>query len=269
MTLFWERELPVTDRGLAYGDGCFETLRFRDGLFPLARYHRQRLVEGAARLGIPFDPDNFDRALEQARAGSAGEGVLKLVLTRGSGGRGYGAPPAPSPRLLCALHPLPQRSVTLRREGMELVLSPVRLAEQPALAGIKHLNRLEQVTARLAADRAGVDEALMPDSAGRPVELTSMNLFARFGDRLWTPPLDRCGVAGVARAHILSVLAPEAGLKVQMCPRTLSQLHTADEVFACNSVAGVVPVRKLGLWRWPAGDVTRALQDALERLWKS
>ncbi len=268
MTVLWQPDIPATDRGLAYGDGCFETLRFHDGRFPLAACHRRRLCEGAARLGIPLQSADFDRALDEAR-GRADAGVLKLVLTRGSGGRGYAAPARPSPRLLCSLHPLPQWSAAVRREGLELILSPVHLADQPALAGIKHLNRLEQVTARLAADRVGADEALMTDSGGRPVELTAMNILARFGNRLWTAPLHRCGVAGVAREHLLSVLAPEAGLDVEIRPRTLSQLRAADEVFACNSVAGILPVRKLGLWRWPAGEVTRALQAALERLWES
>src|SRR5690606_33467170 len=141
-----------------------------------------------------------------------------------------------------------------------------RLAAQPRLAGLKHLNRLEQVLARQEVQAAGWDEGLMLDAQGRPAEFTSMNLFARFGTQLWTPPLRDAGAAGVARAEILALLAPAEGLQTTTEVRGLSQLRQADEVFACNSVAGILPVRKLALWRWPVGPATLALQARLAQI---
>lgn len=266
MRVHWEAETATDDRGLAYGDGCFETLRLTPGGAPLWPWHRARLLGGAARLGIPLAEAVLDEALTQALARCHGSAVLKLILTRGSGGRGYAAPQAVAPRLLASLHPLPARPHSDYHEGIVTGLCQQRLATAPALAGLKHLNRLEQVLARQEVQRAGWAEGLMLDEHGRPVEFTSMNLFARFGDQLWTPPLAQAGVAGVARAVIIEQLAPAAGLFISQQLRPLSQLRQADEVFACNSVAGILPVRTLALWRWPVGPVTLALQARLADL---
>lgn len=263
MRVQWGAEIAADDRGLAYGDGCFETLRLSPAGAPLWAWHRARLLRTAARLDIEASDNALDEALEQAQARCNGPAVLKLILTRGSGGRGYATPAEAAPRLLASLHPLPVRPESDLREGIITGLCQQRLATNPALAGLKHLNRLEQVLARQEVQRAGWAEGLMLDEHGRPVEFTSMNLFARFGDRLWTPRLDQAGVAGVARAVILERLAPARGLLIDQRMRPLSQLRQADEVFACNSVAGILPVRTLALWRWPVGPVTQALQAGL------
>lgn len=268
MSVHWEAAVAADDRGLAYGDGCFETLRLAPAGAPLWAWHRARLLGGAARLGIVLPDALLDEALAQALARCHGPAVLKLILTRGSGGRGYAVPPQATvaPRLLASLHPLPARPESDLREGIVTGLCQQRLATAPALAGLKHLNRLEQVLARQEVQAAGWAEGLMLDEHGRPVEFTSMNLFARFGDQLWTPPLELAGVAGVARAVILQQLAPAQGLALDTRARPLSQLRQADEVFACNSVAGILPVRTLAVWRWPVGPVTRALQARLADL---
>ncbi len=264
----WEPSLAADDRGLAYGDGCFETLRLSPAGAPLWPWHRRRLLAGAAALAIPLTEDTLDEALRQALTRCEGAAVLKLILTRGSGGRGYAAPEPCEPRLLASLHPLPARPAAHYRDGLATGLCRLRLAQQPALAGLKHLNRLEQVLARREVQQAGWDEGLLLDSAGAPVEFTSMNLFARFGDTLWTPPLTQCGVAGVARALILEQLAAGAGLETTVQMRSLSQLEAADEVFACNSVAGILPVRTLADWQWPVGRATLALQSGWAQIFQ-
>src|SRR5690606_41464378 len=98
------------------------------------------------------------------------------------------------------------------------------------------------------------------------LELTALILFARNGRVLWTPELSQAGVAGVMRAEIIERLAPTLGLQVQVTTGTLSQLQHADEVFACNSVVGILPVRKLAAWDWQVGEVTRALQAQVDQL---
>ncbi|WP_245932433.1 aminodeoxychorismate lyase [Isoalcanivorax indicus] len=264
--LVWQ-QLPADDRGLAYGDGCFETLRLTPGAAPLWSRHRARLLAGASRLGIPLSADELDMALVSAlgRASESGAEVLKLILTRGSGGRGYAWPEAMVPRLVASLHPRPVRSPHDYTDGIVAGLCQQRLALQPAFAGLKHLNRLEQVMARHEVQQAGWQEGLMCDTRGRPVEFTSMNLFAVVAGELWTPPVTECGVAGVARGLILEDLAPALGLSTQVTARPLSQLDAATEVFACNSVAGILPVRKLAQWVWPVGEITRSIQGRLEQ----
>jgi 4-amino-4-deoxychorismate lyase len=253
------------DRGLNYGDGLFETVRVAAGRAPLWSRHRDRLALGAQRLGIPFPADLIDGqfAMQLAQADQA---VIKLVLTRGRGGRGYSVPRPLQPTLLVQQHPLRLPPVQRYQEGISVGICDIRLASQPVLAGIKHLNRLEQVLARRQVDQAGWDDGLLLGSNSEPLELTAMNLFARFGNDLWTPDLASAGVAGVMRSYLIEQLVPEMGLSVRVASGTLSQLRNADELFACNSVAGILPVRKLALWNWPAGDLTRALQDRVSEL---
>lgn len=260
--------LPVDDRGLAYGDGCFETLRVVRGRAPLAELHLSRLQQGAERLGIDVCPQALRRELNQALAGCSTDAVIKMILTRGSGGRGYRLPSSASPRLLLQTAALPVPGENLRRQGLALHLCSLHLSSQPILAGIKHLNRLEQVLARAETDRAGLDEGLLLNARGCPVELTAMNLFARFADTLWTPALNECGVSGVMRRYLLETLLPTSGFKAAVSERPLSTLRDADEVFACNSVVGILPVRKLGLWQWPVGELTASLQQSVDELWQ-
>jgi 4-amino-4-deoxychorismate lyase len=258
--------IASADRGLAYGDGLFETLRVVAGQAPLAARHAERMTRGAACLGIPFHKYQFDQTLAALLSEHRGEdGIAKLMLTRGAGGRGYRPPARPELSLISRWHDSVDRS-RQAEQGLSLALADVRLSDQPALAGLKHLNRLEQVLAWYRAAAPDVDELLMQDAAGRPLELASMNLFIVSAGEIWTPPLDRAGVAGVMRGLILETLAAQIGVPVREKRFSFSQLHAADEVFAANSVAGVLPVRKLALWSWPVGAITRRLQAAAEEL---
>lgn len=256
--------LPFADRGLAYGDGLFETLRLTSSAAPWRDRHCARMAAGAQRLGIPFDAQRFQSAIDELLAARQ-PGVGKLILTRGVGGRGYTPPAQVSPGWIVQRFPFSPRPRSVYLEGMTIGLCDVRLSHAPHLAGIKHLNRLDQVLAAQQVAGAGWDEGLMLDYRDRPLELTSMNLFARFADVLWTPALDGAGVAGIARDWCLAQAWP-LSLAVSHDELTLSRLRDADEVFACNSVAGFVPVRKLGEWQWSPGDTCRTLQGMHDRL---
>ena len=256
----------VNDRGLAYGDGLFETVRVTaSGAAPLWPRHRARLLDGAARLRIPVAPDALDRCLADAlTAAPPGTGLIKLILTRGPGGRGYLPPSHPTPSLFAQHGTVPEWSPLLRRDGIETGLCSEPLERDP-LAGLKHLNRLPQVLARMEVARRGWHEGLLLDRRGCPLEATAMNLFALFGDTLWTPALDAAGVAGVGRAWLLA-RAGEQGRPVQVRLRPLSHLRTADSVFLSNSVVGVLPVRKLAQWVWPVTAPVRQFQEDFEVL---
>jgi len=250
--------LPVQDRGLAYGDGLFETIAVRAGQPVLLERHLARLAEGCARLAIPVDLVLLQAEL-QAFCAQLGEGVAKLILTRGDGLRGYGPPPAPQPRRILQGGPLPCYPAAYAEQGVRLFPCMTRLAEQPLLAGLKHLNRLEQVLARAEWQDDEHAEGLLRDGHGRVIEGVYSNLFLVKNGVLITADLQRCGVAGVMRAELLEQ-AQALGIECQVRDIDYAELLAADEVLLCNSVYGVWPVRALATHDWPVGPLTRKLQ---------
>ena len=257
--------LPVNDRGLAYGDGVFETLRIVSGQPFLARLHWQRLQQSCERLAIPLDIelviDEVSRFLQQCQAPNA---ILKLIVTRGSGGRGYNPEDCQNPTRCLSLHPLPQRKTNPAICGARVTPCQLQLGRS-ALAGIKHLNRLEQVLARSEWQGANWDEGVVCDFDGYLIEGTMSNLFMVTRDgRLLTPDLSRCGVAGVCRAFILEQ-ADSLGLitKTGFYPATLLDSAEITEVFLCNSVNAVWPVIEYAEQLWPIGPVTIRIRDYL------
>lgn len=248
----------VGNRGLAYGDGLFETIRVRHGRLTLPDRHLARLALGCERLGLTVDLTAVRDEL-LAYAAAVEDGVVKLVVTRGEGARGYAADPeAPAQRILQA-GPLPAYPAQRQTEGVALHPCSVRLAEQPVLAGLKHLNRLEQVLARAEWQGSELAEGLMRDTSGRVIEGVFSNLFLVQGDTLMTPALTRCGVAGTLRAEFLAYEAAQ-GRAVRVEDISLVQLAAASEAFLCNSVYGIWPVRRCGELTWPVGPHTRKLQ---------
>ncbi|MCG8391491.1 MAG: aminodeoxychorismate lyase [Pseudomonadales bacterium] len=257
------------DRGLAYGDGLFETIRVTAaGVAPLWPRHLARLRRGMAALALPAVPlPRLEQALQDGIGALGGEpGVVKLVLTRGVGGRGYLPPANPVPSLIWQVSALPVWSETQRQQGVALGLCS-RPLYPDAFAGHKHLNRLPQVQARMEVDRQGWDEGLLLSSSRQPLEATAMNLFARLDGTWWTPDLTaaRAGVAGVMRDWLLDTLR-DRGEPVACDLRPLSQLRRADGVFLCNSVVGVLPVRKLAQWQWPVPAAIHELQRLVDTL---
>ena len=250
--------VPVHDRGLAYGDGLFETMRAHRGAVPWWDAHWARLAHGAARLRLPL-PDAALVRNEAGRLLDGGDGVLKLVVTRGAGGRGYAPLAAGVPTWILGRHPVP---VPAPGAGLALRWCETRLALQPALAGIKHCNRLEQVLARAEwpspADPGGdADEGLMRSTDGDVVCATAANLFVLRDGRWTTPRLDRCGVAGVCRAWLLHATAAiEARLAVH-------EVESAEALILCNAVRGILPVARLDTRTWPPHPQVAALRQRL------
>ncbi len=210
-------QVPFDDRGLAYGDGVFETVLLREGKPVLWSYHLARLRRGCQRLGIPVPCQEALYATWQGIAETPLE-VLKLIVTRGSGGRGYALPESPMPRLLSRRTPFVPATARWQK-GVTVRLCRLRLGHQPALAGIKHLNRLENVLARGEWQSADIAEGLLADMHGELVEATSMNVFWQRQGRIYTPRLDKCGVAGTLRdALIEQGIVREATLPVAALP---------------------------------------------------
>jgi len=248
--------LEPEDRGLAYGDGVFETLLVHRGQPVWWQEHWQRLVRGAARLGLPLPDENEVRHECMALlAETRGRGVLKIILTRGIGGRGYAPPADALPTVVLSTHPAPPAP---RAGGLQLRWARTTLAVQPALAGIKHLNRLEQVLARAEWNDPEVDEALMCDGEDRVVSAVAANLFVLLGGRWLTPSVERCGVAGIAREWLLASVPGAAVAELNA-----AEISRADALFLCNSVRGILPVRRLGMREWPRDDAVAPLRASL------
>ncbi|HLA30290.1 MAG TPA: aminodeoxychorismate lyase [Pseudomonas sp.] len=251
--------LSVKDRGLAYGDGLFETIAVTSGKASLLDRHLARLAAGCARLHIPLDMALLTAEL-LAFSQQLGDGVAKLILTRGDGLRGYAPPQPAQPRRILQGAAKPSYPVLNAEQGVRLFPCATRLAEQPLLAGLKHLNRLEQVLARAEWQDAEHAEGLMLDVSGRVIEGVYSNLFIVKQDVLLTAQLSRCGVAGVMRAELLEQAAA-LGIECQVRDLGYAELLAGDEVFLCNSLYGIWPVRALLTHDWPVGPLTRKLQN--------
>jgi 4-amino-4-deoxychorismate lyase len=249
--------LDPADRGLSYGDGLFETLRVGAGRLPWWNAHLARLANGARRLGLPMpDATWLAGEAEALLANAPAEAVLKLVLTRGSGGRGYSAPDAPVPTVLLSAHALPAPF-----DGpLSLRWCETRLALQPRLAGLKHLNRLEQVLARAEWRDPAIHEGLMLDAAGRVTCATAANVFALLDGRWLTPVLHEAGVAGIARGWVLAN-APGAA-EAELRP---ADIEAAEALFLCNAVRGILPVGRLGQHAWAPHPALEELRRRLRR----
>ena len=253
------------DRALQYGDGLFETIAVRHGEALLWDAHLRRMQHGCRRLGIPAPSAGLLREDAERLSGGEEQAVLKILVSAGVGGRGYRRLPSASLTRIVSLHAWPSYPQDFYRIGVELRLCETRLGMNPALAGLKHLNRLEQVLARNEWDDPSIAEGLMLDTAGHVVEGTMSNLFLVRSGCLLTPDLSHCGVSGVMRGHILD-LARQAGIPTSIEPIFPERLETADEVFLCNSVIGIWPVRKIGRKIYPVGVCTRMLARKLVRL---
>lgn len=248
--------VPASDRGLAYGDGLFETIAVRGGHPALWRGHMDRLQRGCERLAIPAPPrEVLLRELKTVAAGLV-RCVVKIIITRGSGGRGYAPPAACEPCRIVSAHPWPEHMEEAARLGVHGVLCKTRLALQPQLRGIKHLNRLEQVLAAQEMAAHPGKQGLMCNTEGYLISAISANLFAVSGGVLLTPRMDRCGVHGVLRDYILR----EHTSRCERRRITLDLLREADEVFLCSSVRGIIPLRSVDDLSWEVGPHTRELQ---------
>lgn len=256
--------VSVRDRGLAYGDGLFETIRVSAGVAPLLDLHFQRLAQGATVLRLPLNLQLL-RDEVTARAAQIGSGLLKLTITRGESQRGYAMPSQSAPTRILQSSPLPDYPPHNAEQGIVLYPCATRLGYQPLLAGLKHLNRLEQVLARSEWQDAGHAEGLVCDLAGHPVECTMSNLFIRLEDAWVTPVLDRCGVRGVMRDYLMQQLAGRGDPVVER-RIDLDELLAAREVFCCNSVFGVWPIVGLDGHRWPVGPHTRLAQTLAKQV---
>lgn len=245
--------VSADDRGLLYGDGVFETIRFVAGSAPLWGRHMQRLAEGCARMVLPAPDVDLLAAEARGVAGATPAAVVRITLTRGVGQRGYALPVPGRPTRIVAAYPVPMVPGGWYRDGVRVRSCALRLSAQPRLAGIKHLNRLEQVLARAEWSDPEVAEGLLCDHDGHLVGATAANVFVVAAGVLLTPAVDQCGVAGVLRAELLAAM-PRARVMA------IGETMRVEEMFLCSSVRGVLPVRDWDGRCLPVGPQARAAQ---------
>ena len=258
--------IAADDRGLQYGDGLFETIAIRGGEPRLWPYHVERLQTGAARLGLGVPAEGellsaLTTALDQSAADSE-YCVAKILLTAGQGPRGYRRGDRRPPTLLAGISTAAAVRDDCYRDGIDLRLCSTRLAVQPQLAGMKTLNRLEQVLARNEWRDDSIFEGLTLDTDDRVICGTMSNVFLVTGHAFVTPAITRCGVSGVMRRHILTLLA-EAGVDYGVRDVHLDELWSCDGLFISNSQFGVLPAKRCGEHAWPVTDAFRQLAEMI------
>jgi 4-amino-4-deoxychorismate lyase len=232
--------IDPADRGLQYGDGLFETIAVRDGRARFLDWHLERLAEGGRRLALPL-PEVALLKNEIERAWPQGRAVVKLILTRGVGERGYRPTPIPQVTRIVTGYAWPA-DFEAPKEGIRLGVCRTRLGRNAALAGIKHLNRLEQVLARAECDDARMDEGLMLDDREYAISGTMSNLFFRLARGWVTPRVTECGVSGVMR-RAFCAWAAEQGVAIEERDVAVAELAAASAMLMTNAVIGGRPIR--------------------------
>ncbi len=257
------------DRGLQYGDGLFETMCVRGRAVRLLDFHLERLFDGCRRLQIAAPGERLLRREIRAAAAGCEAGILKLIVTRGVGTRGYRPTGAERSTRILSLQPLARESRHPSHDPARLRLCRTRLGSNPCLAGLKTLNRLESVIARLEWTDPRIWEGLMQDADGHIVCGTMSNLFVSTGSNLTTPLLDRCGVAGVMRRWVMEQ-SERLNLRIEERRVDMADLSKAGEVFMSNALVGVVPVAEIRVGnariRPRRTDVARRLRALLDAL---
>ncbi|MCB5184347.1 aminodeoxychorismate lyase [Methylobacillus gramineus] len=252
------------DRGFAYGDGIFRTIRVKAGRPDAWALHYAKLRSDCVRLGIGCPAESILLAEVRELFADAGDGVAKITITRGQGERGYMVNPEQAPTRIVMRTQLPEYPARNFDLGITAHLCRTRLSHQPLLAGVKHLNRLENVLARQEWTDPEISEGVLLDENGWVIEGVMSNIVARSGKMLATPDLSHCGVAGITRQRIIDS-APELGYELKIGELSLSGLMAADEFIMCNSLYGAWQVVKFNGRTWPvlglAANLRQILQD--------
>ncbi|OBT08515.1 aminodeoxychorismate lyase [Vibrio sp. UCD-FRSSP16_10] len=254
--------IPTTDRSFNYGDGGFTTIKTVAGRPVHWSYHVERMQACLELLHIA-QPDWQQVSLWVENAAiKSGVAGIKLHVSRGSGGRGYSPTGADSTLVTISHFSYPTHYLCWQESGIELGVASLKLGLNPALAGHKHNNRLEQVLLKAEAEQQGFQDVIALDLNEQVIETTMANLFWVKEGNLYTPSLKECGVAGVARRWIIEQ-AEKSGFKVTVGAFILDHLLEADEVFICNSLLDIAPIVKIKHKLFAVGITTRDFQKRL------
>lgn len=230
--------ISISDRGLAYGDGCFTTALVMNGAVAMLPQHLNRLIRQSKQLGLPsVDLATLKVTIANLSAGIS-IGIIKVIITCGSGGRGYSRIGAEQAKVIVSLHDYPKHYPQWQKDGISVGISEQKLGINPMLAGLKHLNRLEQVMLRAELDKRSEDDLLACDINNNVIECCSANVFWLKAKQWHTPILSGAGVAGLMRDKIL-LNYPD----IIPASYAIESLNNIDAMFISNAILGIVPVK--------------------------
>jgi 4-amino-4-deoxychorismate lyase len=235
-----QSSIAISDRSIAYGDGIFTTAKISNGQVQFLSSHITRLIEGCQYLKINFTQSQalVDEIITVAQ--NYPTAVLKVIITAGSGGRGYSRKGVGEAQTIVSIHEFPPHYNLWSEQGVSLVYCNIKLGLNPLLKGLKHLNRLEQVLIKDELDNVTADDCLVCDLNDLVVETSSANVFWMRGNKVYTPVLQDAGVQGIYRKNILSI-----DQDIQRVKEKFIDLNDISSMFICNSVMGVIPVYRL------------------------
>lgn len=240
-------QIPVSDRGFQYGDGVFETIGILNNRPLFWGEHIKRLHKGCQRLGISPPPD-AKVLLSQVQAlcdnHPHSSAIIKIFITRGQGLRGYQFSRGNAPTRVVTIHHWSGFDTNLVHNGILARICETRLSMNSALAGIKHMNRLENILARAEWNNSDVKEGIMLDTQGHVIEGVMSNIFIIHNNCILTPDLSQSGVTGIMRQVVLQLLE-EMAMKIRITSISLDQLLESDEIFCCNSLMPIWPIKKI------------------------
>jgi 4-amino-4-deoxychorismate lyase len=258
-------KVEAWDRGVQFGDGLFETICVIDEYATNLDLHVKRLSLGLATLLITPLTDNIKELIEEYITRFIVEtqqknGIFKIIITRGSSARGYGFDKAILANITAFYTPKPEYEIDIYSQGVELTVCKTQCSIQPQLAGLKHLNRLENVLAKQELNN--VFEGLMLNYLGFVIEGTMSNVFLEKDNILYTPRLNLSGIKGVIRTCVFNE-ATNRSIEVKVEDITLSELKTFSSGFICNSVMGIVPIRMINQYSFKVSEMTKQLQSVI------
>jgi branched-chain amino acid aminotransferase len=240
-------KISVFDHGLLYGDGIFEGIRFYNGRVFRLEEHLLRLWDSARSicLEIPMTmPDMTEAVLETIRQNHLRDGYIRLLVTRGIGNLGLNPTQCKSPSVIIIAATIALYHEEFYRKGLTIVTCATRRSSPAALnPAVKSLNYLNNVMARIEANLAGADEALMLNDAGNVAECTADNVFIVKHGQIFTPPVAAGALRGITRSVVFGIAA-ELGVKVRETDITRHDVFIADECFLTGTAAEIVPVVK-------------------------
>lgn len=256
--------LALTDRSIHYGDGLFETMVVSNNSAELLVQHLDRLERSCNILKMPYVGHQFIISAIKTLLSlkPQQQAILKIILTRGSGGRGYALPKVMKPTTIFALYPLPNDLQDFAQKGINVFLCKTKLAYNSVMAGLKHLNRLEQVLGAAEFDDSLYQEGLMFDGNDYLIEGTKTNVFIVHDNVLKTPALISNGVEGIMKNLILEI-AMDLDIKTEQCQLDLNSIEAADEIFVCNSVIKIWPVHTIKQYKYRNRSITKKIAEAI------
>lgn len=263
-----QNHISVNDRALHYGDGVFETILVRGHKPVFWQQHIARLILSCKRLKIPLAIDELEQEVARLLGDSPSHGILKIIVSRGCGGRGYAPPDSPSTVRILQFHPMPVDHDQKAIHGIRAMVCKHPVSSNSALAGMKHLNRIDQVMASMELTN-DIDEGLMCNESGHLIEGIKSNIFLVVEGRIITPDLTSSGVAGIMREVVIDLLR-EMKMPATIRNIQLAEIRKGSEIFVCNSVFGIWPVTWVE-WegetlQFKTEETARAIQSHLSNL---